>query len=71
MYIYIYIYIQLLPAPKLLSQPHKHLRDGKTKHNSGEQPTVDCTLKPIQRCGVITVYREGHFTFEPEPAGNT
>ena len=33
---------------KLLLQPHKHLRQGKTeKHNSGKQPTIDCFLKPI------------------------
>ena len=33
--------------------PHKHMRHGKLKkHNSEKQPTVDCTLEPIQRSGV-------------------
>ena len=37
---------------KLMSQPHKHLRHGKWKRNSGKQPTIDCTLEPILRSGV-------------------
>ena len=40
------------------------------KHHSGKQPTVDCTLEPIQRSGVKKC-TECHSTFEPGPAGNT
>ena len=38
------------------------------KHNWGKQPTVDCTLEPIQRSGVKQC-REGHSTFGPESTG--
>ena len=35
-------------AYKLLSQPHHHLRHVKLKkHNSGKQPAIDCSHKPI------------------------
>ena len=35
---------------KFLQQPNKHLRKGKVKrHNSMKQPTVNCSLKPLQR----------------------
>ena len=38
---------------KLLLQSYKHLRlRKKRKHNSGKQPTVDCSLEPIHRSGV-------------------
>ena len=38
---------------KLLLQPHKHLHHRKLKKtHPGIQPTVDCTLEPIQHSGV-------------------
>ena len=57
---------------KLLSQPQKHLRNGKLKKTQLKEATngwLYSWIHPAFR--FQTQCREGHSTIEPEPAGKT